>query len=41
MLSVSSGGRDMAKNTLAPQTKITMAMRNGITVHASSSIMPP
>ena len=41
MFSVSSGGRDIAKNTLAPQTKITIVMMNGITVQAiSSAIMP-
>ena len=30
MLSVSSGGRAIAKKTLAPQTKITIVIRNGI-----------
>ena len=41
MFSVSSGGRDIAKNTLAPQTKITIVMRNGMTVQVISSTRPP
>ena len=41
MFSVSSGGRDMAKNTLAPHTKITIEIRNGMTVQVISSIRPP
>ena len=41
MLSVSSGGRDIAKNTLAPHTKMTIVMRNGMTVHVISSSSPP
>ena len=41
MFSVSSGGRDIAKKTLAPQTKMTIVMSNGITVQVISSTMPP
>ena len=41
MLSVSSGGRDIAKKTLAPQTKITMVIRNGTIVQVSSRARPP
>ena len=37
MLSVSSGGRDIAKKTLAPQTKITIVIRNGMIVQVISS----
>ena len=31
----------MSKNTLAPQTNITIAMPNGMTVHSSSSASEP
>ena len=41
MFSVSSGGRDIAKKTLAPQTKMTIVMRSGMTVQVSSSTSPP
>src|SRR6187402_1010965 len=37
----SAGGRDIAKKTLAPQTKITMQMISGITDQAISSQKPP
>src|SRR5436309_3186290 len=41
MFRVSSGGRVIAKNTLAPQTKITIVINRGITDHVISSSMPP
>ena len=41
MFSVSSGGRDIAKKTLAPQTKITIVMRSGTTVQVISRTRPP
>src|SRR2546428_14118151 len=41
MFSVSSGGVDMAKNTLAPHTNITIAIRDGMTIHPTSSTTPP
>src|SRR5712671_1610655 len=42
MLSVSAGGLAIAKYTLAPHTKITIVIRNGMTVHViSSTIMLP
>ena len=41
MFRVSSGGRAIAKKTLAPQTKITIVIRNGMTVQVISSTIPP
>src|SRR5829696_7505758 len=41
MFSVSSGGRDIAKKTLAPQTKITIVIISGMTSHVISSSRPP
>ena len=36
-----SGGRAIAKYTLALQTKMTIVMTNGMPVHASSSVRLP
>ena len=41
MFSVSSCGLDIAKKTLAPQTKITIEIINGMTLQVTSSHMPP
>src|SRR5581483_2296223 len=41
MFSVSSGGRAIAKKTLAPHTKITIVISSGTTVHVISSMRPP
>ena len=41
MFSVSSGGVDIAKNTLAPHTKIATVMSVGITIQLVSSRRPP
>ena len=38
MFSVSSGGRAIAKYTLAPQTKITIVMMNGTMVQLSAEL---
>ena len=40
MFSVSSGGLAITKYTFAPQKKMTIVMRNGTTVQASSSMQP-
>ena len=41
MFSVSAGGRDIAKNRLAPHTKMNIVMKSGMIDQVSSSTRPP